>query len=76
MLLTAQQIPHFELEDLNSRISSLTKAKIKQPEKELLNAIFHKEIYSRQIKLKKDIIEYIINTVFTTIKFIILKFFL
>ena len=66
-LLINSEIPlgeiNFKLPDLASRSRNLLQAKINPPNDELIFAIILKNFSDRQIKLEKQIIEFIINRI-------------
>ena len=66
-LLINSEIPlseiNFKLPDLISRSRNLLQAKINPPDDELIFAIILKNFSDRQIKLEKQIIEFIVNRI-------------
>lgn len=59
LLLTSNQLLNSELEDLNSRIKSIRTIKISPPDNEMIKVILYKECLSRQLKLPREIVEYL-----------------
>ena len=53
----------FKLNDLNSRLKNCLNAKIELPDDSLMFAIILKNFSDRQIKLEKEIIEFIVNRI-------------
>ncbi|WP_323733154.1 HdaA/DnaA family protein [Candidatus Bandiella euplotis] len=63
LLLTANQYPSFNLKDLNSRIKSIYKVIIKEPDEELLKLILAKSFKQLQIKISDEIISLIFRSI-------------
>lgn len=62
-MLTANQYPSFNLKDLNSRIKSIYKVIIKEPDEELLKLILAKSFKQLQIKISDEIISLIFRSI-------------
>lgn len=61
LLMTASIYPEIKINDLRSRINSTHKYFIKKPDLELLKVLLVKQFSDRQIKIQKDVTEYIVS---------------
>lgn len=71
ILLTARQLPNFNLNDLRSRINATHKILIKQPDEELMAILLNKYFIAQQIDVEPETIEYISSRIersFYTVK--------
>ncbi|MFQ3307586.1 MAG: chromosomal replication initiation ATPase DnaA [Candidatus Midichloriaceae bacterium] len=70
LLLTATSYPIFKLSDLNSRIKSMYKILIKQPDENLIKHIIHKLFLQKQIIIPEEVINYMLSNIERTYEFI------
>ena len=61
VLLTCSQLKKSSLADLHSRINACYKVIIKTPSSELLKIILMKSLVDRQLKVSKEVLEYIVT---------------
>lgn len=61
LLLTATTLPRFQLNDLQSRINATHKVLIKPADDYLLRIILSKHFTDRQLPVKDEVIDYILN---------------
>lgn len=63
LLMTAEYLPSFKIKDLASRISSMLKIEIRQPDEDLLKALIYKRFSEMQIKVEPEVIDYLLNQI-------------
>lgn len=61
LLLTATNFTTFQLKDLQSRINSTHKVLIKPADEQLLKIILNKHFFDKQIKVKDEVLDYILT---------------
>ncbi|MDJ1407178.1 MAG: DnaA/Hda family protein [Candidatus Midichloria sp.] len=59
LLLTSSYYNHIELKDLRSRFNSTYKVLIKDPDENMVQVLLSKMLHDKQIKLNKEILNYI-----------------
>ncbi|MBS0236202.1 MAG: hypothetical protein JSS50_02555 [Proteobacteria bacterium] len=61
LLLTAQEMPHFSIPDLRSRLDSMHKLWIYKPDQSLLKAVILKQLSDRSLQIKPEVLDYLGN---------------
>ncbi len=61
IILTARQIPQFQLPDLQSRMQAMLKVRIQAPDDELMFALLLKGFFERHMLVEVGVLEYIIK---------------
>jgi chromosomal replication initiation ATPase DnaA len=60
LLLTSSTLPEFTLTDLRSRINSIQKVLIKNPDDEIIKILFLKHFTDRQLKVASEVIDFMV----------------
>ena len=61
LLLTAQELGHFKLPDLQSRINATQKVVIRRPDDALLRVVLNKYLSDRQLSVQQDVCDFILS---------------
>jgi len=70
LLLTCKTLPNFKLIDLKSRINSMHKVLIKNPDDDLTKVLLLKHFSDRQLKVSQEILDYILTKTERSFSFI------